>query len=155
MHRLDFANLARATSMIGQAAPVSCYIRTLNEERLLGKVIAAVREVVDEVVVVDSGSTDATVAIAEAAGARVVHQAWLGNGCQKRFAEDRCRHDFLLDLDADEVVSAELGAAIRALFAAGRPSLPAGPGRRRTAARCRGSGSGVGSRPAAAPPGRP
>jgi len=98
--------------------------RTLNEERLLGRVVAAVREVVDEIVVVDCGSTDATVAIAEAAGARVINQEWLGNGRQKRFAEDHCRHDFLLDLDADEVLSPALAAEIRALFSAGAPPLP-------------------------------
>src|SRR5437762_10191690 len=110
--------------MSEQAAPVSCYIRTLNEERLLGQVVAAAREVVDEVVIVDSGSKDATVAIAQAAGARVIHQEWLGNGRQKRFAEDQCRNDFVLDLDADEVVSPALAAEIRALFAAGPPPLP-------------------------------
>ena len=110
--------------MSEQAAPVSCYIRTLNEERLLGRVVAAVREVVDEIVIVDSGSKDATVAIAQAAGARVIHQDWLGNGRQKRFAEDQCRNDFVLDLDADEVVSPALAAEIRALFAAGSPPLP-------------------------------
>jgi glycosyltransferase involved in cell wall biosynthesis len=107
-----------------QLAPVSCYIRTLNEERRIGDVVKAAREVVDEVVVVDSGSTDATVAIAEAAGARVIHQAWLGNGRQKRFAEAQCRHDYLLDLDADEVLSPELGEEIRALFRAGSAPLP-------------------------------
>jgi glycosyltransferase involved in cell wall biosynthesis len=106
------------------AVPFSCYIRTLNEERLLGLVIAAVRDVVDEIVIVDSGSTDATVAIAQAAGARVVHQSWLGNGRQKRVGEDQCRNDFLLDLDADEVVSPGLAAEIRALFAAGPPPAP-------------------------------
>lgn len=109
---------------MGQGAvPVSCYIRTLNEERKLGEVIAAVRDLVAEVVVVDSGSTDATVSIAEAQGARVIHQEWLGNGGQKRFAEEKCRNDFLLDLDADEVVSPDLAEEIRALFAHGAPPL--------------------------------
>lgn len=110
--------------MSRQAAPVSCYIRTFNEERKIGQVVAAALDVVDEVVVVDSGSTDATVAVAEAQGARVIRQDWLGRGRQKRFAEDQCRNDFLLDLDADEVVSPELGAAIRALFDNGPPPLP-------------------------------
>ena len=104
--------------------PVSCYIRTLNEERVIGRVIAAVQGLVDEIVLVDSGSNDGTVAIAQAAGARVIHQAWLGNGCQKRFAEDQCRNDFLLDLDADEIVSPALAAEIHGLFAAGPPPLP-------------------------------
>lgn len=107
-----------------RVVPVSCYIRTLNEERKIGDVIASVRGLVDEVVVVDSGSTDATLAIAEAMGARIIGQAWLGNGLQKRFAEDHCRNDFLLDLDADEVVSPELAAEIRALFAHGPPPRP-------------------------------
>ena len=110
--------------MSKQLARLSCYIRTLNEERFIGRVIAAARQVVDEIVIVDSGSTDATIVIAQAAGARVVHQQWLGNGRQKRFAEEQCRNDFLLDLDADEVVSSALAAEIRALFAAGPPPLP-------------------------------
>jgi len=104
-----------------ERAPVSCYIRTLNEQRRIAQVIASVREVVSEVVVVDSGSTDATVAIALAEGARVVHQDWLGNGRQKRFGEDQCNNDFLLDLDADEIVTPQLAEEIRALFAHGSP----------------------------------
>jgi glycosyltransferase involved in cell wall biosynthesis len=110
--------------MSGAAPPVSCFIRTLNEERSIGRVIEAVRGAVSEVIVIDSGSTDATVAIAEAQGARVVHQPWLGNGRQKRFGEDQCRHDFVLDLDADEIVTPALADEIRALFAAGPPPLP-------------------------------
>jgi glycosyltransferase involved in cell wall biosynthesis len=107
-----------------RAVPVSCYIRTLNEERKIGPVLASVRDLVEETVVVDSGSTDATVAIADAMGARVIRQAWLGNGRQKRVGEDHCRNDFLLDLDADEVVSPELATEIRALFADGAPPRP-------------------------------
>jgi glycosyltransferase involved in cell wall biosynthesis len=105
-------------------APVSCYVRTFNEARKIGDVVAAALEVVDEVVVVDSGSTDATVAIAEAQGARVIRQDWLGRGRQKRYAEEQCRNDYVLDLDADEVVSPELGAEIKALFANGPPPFP-------------------------------
>ena len=89
---------------------------------MIGRAIAAARDAVAEVVVVDSGSTDATLAIAEAAGARVFRQEWLGNGRQKRFAEDQCRNDFVLDLDADEVVTPALAAEIRSLFAAGAPA---------------------------------
>ena len=110
--------------MSSRAAPVSCYIRTFNEERKIGDVVGALRDVVDEVVVVDSGSTDGTVSIAQCQGARVIHQEWLGRGRQKRFAEEQCRNDYLLDLDADEVVSPELGAEMRALFANGKPPFP-------------------------------
>ena len=101
--------------------PLSAYIRTRNEQRMIGDVVKAALAVADEVVVVDSGSSDGTVAIAQEAGARVIRQAWLGNGTQKRFAEDQCRHHWLLDLDADEIVTETLAAEIRALFAQGEP----------------------------------
>lgn len=107
---------------MGERVPVSCYIRTLNEHRCIERVIASVRGVVSEVVIVDSGSTDDTVAIAQAQGARVIQQDWLGNGRQKRVGEEASRYDFLLDLDADEVVTPELADEIRALFASGSPS---------------------------------
>lgn len=103
-------------------APISAYVRTLNEARLIAQVVEAAKAVADEVVVIDSGSTDATVERAERAGARVVKQAWLGNGKQKRFAEDQCTHPWVLDLDADEVVPPELAREIVALFANGEPS---------------------------------
>lgn len=104
-------------------APLSAYIRTLNEARMIGDVVRAALEVADEVIVVDSGSADATRAIAAAAGARVIEHEWRGNGHQKRIAEDACKNDWLLDLDADEIVSPALAAEIRALFAAGEPPL--------------------------------
>lgn len=100
-------------------APISCYIRAKNEERMIADVIRAALQVVDEVVVVDSGSTDRTIELSEAAGARVVRAPWLGGGKQKRLGEDACKHDWLLDLDADELVTPELAAEIGALFADG------------------------------------
>jgi|JI10StandDraft_1071094.scaffolds.fasta_scaffold110966_3 glycosyltransferase involved in cell wall biosynthesis len=103
----------------GKTAPVTCYIRTLNEERRIGEVIRAARQVVDEVVLVDCGSTDKTLEIAAAEGAKVVKQAWLGNGAQKRVGEDAAKHDWLLDLDADEIVTPELAEAIGAVFESG------------------------------------
>lgn len=89
---------------------------------MIGQVVMAALTAADEVVVVDSGSTDDTVMIAEAAGARVIRQTWLGNGRQKRFAEDQCRNDWLLDLDADEVVTPALTAEIAKHFASGGPA---------------------------------
>ena len=105
----------------GGCPPISCYIRTLNEEARIAAAVGAALAVAREVVVVDSGSTDGTIAAAEAAGARVVEQPWLGGGHQKRVGEDACRHDWLLDLDADEIVSGELAREIRGLFAGGEP----------------------------------
>jgi glycosyltransferase involved in cell wall biosynthesis len=105
-------------------APISAFIRAKNEERMIGDVIRAAQQVASEVVVVDSGSTDRTVEIAEELGARVVRQPWLGGGKQKRIGEDACTHDWLLDLDADEIVTQELASEIGGLFANGAPSAP-------------------------------
>lgn len=106
---------------MSDAPLISAYVRTKNEARLIDAVVRAALLAADEVVVVDSGSTDGTVEIASKAGARVLTQRWLGNGKQKRFAEEHCRHNWLLDLDADEVLSPALAAEMRALMAKGEP----------------------------------
>jgi glycosyltransferase involved in cell wall biosynthesis len=103
--------------------PLSCFIIAYNEADRIGRTIASVKDWVDEVVVVDSGSTDSTVATAEAAGARVIYNAWSGFGQQKRFGEDQCRNDWLLNLDADEVVPPSLRLAIGNVFRGGTPQL--------------------------------
>jgi glycosyltransferase involved in cell wall biosynthesis len=108
---------------MSEAAKLSAYIRTKNEARTIETAVKAALMAADEVVVVDSGSTDATATIAARAGARVVHQPWLGNGKQKRFAEAQCAHDWLLDLDADEVLSPAIAAEIRAALADGEPAF--------------------------------
>jgi glycosyltransferase involved in cell wall biosynthesis len=70
----------------------------------------------DEVVVVDSGSTDGTADIAAHYGARVISKEWLGFGRQKQFGVEQAAHDWVLCLDADERVSPELAASlVRAL----------------------------------------
>ncbi|WP_370338206.1 glycosyltransferase family 2 protein [Parvularcula marina] len=102
--------------------PISAYIRTKNEARLVAEVVRAALQVAREVIVVDSGSTDDTVRLAEEAGAKVISMDWLGTGKQKRAAEDLCEHPWLLDLDADEVIPAKLAAEIAALFQNGEPA---------------------------------
>jgi len=67
----------------------------------------------DEIVVVDSGSGDATAEIAARRGARVVRKEWLGFGRQKQFAVDQAANDWVLCVDADERVTPELAASIR------------------------------------------
>ncbi len=101
--------------------PVSAIIRTVNEERMIADVVRAALLAAREVVVVDSGSTDQTVALARAAGARVIEHEWMGWGRQKRIAEDACLYDWMLDLDADEVVTQEFADELEALFADGAP----------------------------------
>ena len=105
--------------------PLSVFIIAKNEADRIPLVIRAVRDWVDEVIVVDSGSDDDTVAVGEGLGARVVFNAWRGYGPQKVFAEGLCRNDWLLNLDADEEVSPQLGEEIRGLFRAGEPPCAA------------------------------
>jgi len=102
--------------------PVSCFILALNEGDRIARTIRAVRDLVDEIVVVDSGSTDGTVSVAAAEGAIVIHNDWPGFGRQKQFGERQCRNDWILNIDADEVVTPLLAAELRALFSAGEPS---------------------------------
>lgn len=104
------------------ATPLSCCIIAKNEADRIGATIASVAELADEVVVIDSGSSDDTAAVAEALGARVIFHDWPGYGPQKRFSEDAATHDWILHLDADEVVTPALHAEIKALMAAG-PAL--------------------------------
>ncbi len=111
--------------MNGQAPvrDLSIFIIARNEADRIGRTIAAVRGLSDDIVVVDSGSTDGTQTEAEKAGARVVHNDWPGYGPQKRFAEDQCRHLWLLNIDADEVVPDDLAQEIRLALAEGAPGV--------------------------------
>lgn len=102
--------------------PVSVFIITKNEEVRIGHVIKALQGWIADIVVVDSGSTDRTVEIAQSLGARVYHNPWTGYGPQKCFGEQQCKYEWLLNLDADEVVTPELANEIQALFAKGEPA---------------------------------
>lgn len=104
---------------------LSCCIIAFNEADRLARCIEAVRDIADEIVVVDSGSSDSTVDLARALGAQVYHRAWDGYGPQKRYAEDCAAHPWILNLDADEVVTPELAHEIRTLLSIGQPPLPA------------------------------
>lgn len=75
----------------------------------------------DELLVVDSGSTDATRGLAAACGARVLERAWTGYRSQKQFAIDSATHEWILFLDADERITPELAREIVALRDAGTP----------------------------------
>ena len=96
--------------------PLSVCLITKNEADRIGDTIRAVLDLAHEVVVVDSGSTDDTLKIAGELGAKIFHRDWTGFGPQKRFSEDCASHDWILNLDADEVVSPELADEIRALL---------------------------------------
>jgi glycosyltransferase involved in cell wall biosynthesis len=96
---------------------VSATIITLNEASHLADAIASVAWA-DEIVVVDSASSDGTREIAARHGARVVQKEWLGFGRQKQFAVEQAKHDWVLCVDADERVSPDLAESIAKALAA-------------------------------------
>lgn len=87
-----------------------------NEAENLARTLASVTWA-DEIVLVDSGSTDGTLEIAREYGATIYQESWKGYGGQVNSALDKCTHPWILNLDADEVVSPELALRIQALLA--------------------------------------
>ncbi len=104
--------------------PVSAFIIVKNEEKRLPRAISALKPWVDEIVVVDSGSTDRTMDLARSLGAKASYNEWKGYGAQKSLAEQLCRNMWVLNIDADEVVTPKLAAEIQGLFAGGRAPEP-------------------------------
>ena len=98
-------------------APLSAVLITRNAAAVLESCLESLA-FADEIVVVDSGSTDRTAEIARERGARVVQKEWLGFGRQKQFAVEQAKFDWVLCLDADERVSPELARNIAAALAA-------------------------------------
>jgi len=96
---------------------LSAVLITRNAANVLEPCLESLR-FADEIVVVDSGSSDGTAEVAARHGARVVQKEWLGFGRQKQFAVERARNDWVLCLDADERVSPALAASINAALAA-------------------------------------
>jgi glycosyltransferase involved in cell wall biosynthesis len=90
---------------------ISATIITYNEERNLPRAIESLR-CCDEIVVLDSGSSDRTVEIAQKLGARVIESDWRGYAGQKNYASENASHDWILSLDADEALSEALEAEI-------------------------------------------
>lgn len=93
---------------------LSAVIITKNEAHCIGRCINSLHDVTDEIIVVDSSSTDDTAAIAKQLGALVIQHPWLGFGPQKNTGIDAAANDWILSIDADECLDAELGDAIKA-----------------------------------------
>jgi len=94
---------------------LSCYVLTRNSERRLREVLSSVQAVADDIVVVDSGSTDGTLDIVREFGVRLAVREFDNFREQREYALSLCRHDWVLELDSDEVVSTELFGRLAAL----------------------------------------
>lgn len=91
---------------------ISATIITLNEEDKIRQCVESLKDVADEIVVVDSLSTDATKSICDELGVKFVEQRWLGYSEQKNLANSIASHDWILSIDADEVLSDELRKSV-------------------------------------------
>ena len=100
--------------------PLSIAITALNEEANLARCLQSAADLAEEIVIVDSGSTDRTKEIAEGFGAKWVHQDWLGHSGQKQVAIDHCTQEWVLVLDCDEELSPELRQSVQEFFNSGK-----------------------------------
>ena len=109
---------------------LSVVLITHNEEtniqRTLKSVVQLVRDGAGEIVVVDSGSTDSTVAIAKSLGAKVFQEPWKGFAAQKNSAIDHATGDWVLSLDADEELSSEAQTFLQQFLARSASDQPGG-----------------------------
>jgi glycosyltransferase involved in cell wall biosynthesis len=96
--------------------PLSVFIITQNEEDRLPDALESVVHLASEIIIVDSGSTDKTIEIAKKYTDMVKFKKWEGFGQQKSYAESLCTYDWILNIDADEIVTKELAAEIRVIF---------------------------------------
>lgn len=93
---------------MGKKLPLSVAIITYNEEDIIGKTLDAIKNIASEIIVVDSHSTDKTREIAKSFGAKVFVEDWKGHAKQMNSALEKCSQEWILFLDADEIVSKEL-----------------------------------------------
>jgi len=91
---------------------LSAVIITFNEEEHIEKCLKSLQEVADEIVIVDSHSTDRTITICKSYGAKIITQDFLGYKEQKNFALTQVKFDYILSLDGDEALSKELKSSI-------------------------------------------
>jgi glycosyltransferase involved in cell wall biosynthesis len=124
-------NSAQYVSQAGSAEsdtrrlPLSVTIITFNEETNLPRCLASAQGLAKEIIIIDSGSTDGTGAIARQFGAVFEVHPWQGHVAQKNIALRRCSQPWVLAVDADEALTPELATAIRQVFG---PSGPAAAG---------------------------
>ena len=91
----------------------SAVLITKNEATTIAEVLRPLRALTDDIVVIDSQSTDGTIAICEAQGARVIQYEWQGYSATKNFGHSQAKYDWILSVDADEVLSDELISSLK------------------------------------------
>lgn len=99
---------------------LSVTIITFNEERNISRCLDSVRSIADEILVMDSGSTDNTVALCHERNVKVFYQSWLGYGEQKNKLNAMASGDLILSLDADEAISTQLKESIQEVKISGK-----------------------------------
>lgn len=111
------------TAEVAEASPIALtvLVRTLNEADRIEPCLTSAKALGGDIVVIDAGSTDDTVAICERLGAKVIHNTWSGFGPQRRFGEEHSPHDMIFCLDADEIVTPGMAAELRRYFLEGTP----------------------------------
>lgn len=97
---------------------VSVVIITFNEERNIGRCLNSVKNIADEIIIVDSNSTDRTLKIAEEFNAIIFQKEFISYADQKNFANSKAKNNFILSLDADEALSDELILSIQKVLKA-------------------------------------
>ena len=95
---------------------LSIGIITYNEENRIGRTLDAIKDIADEIIVVDSESTDRTVEIAKFKGAQVFVEKWKGYGSQKNSVLEKCKGEWVLLIDADEVISIKMKKKIKTII---------------------------------------
>jgi glycosyltransferase involved in cell wall biosynthesis len=117
------AEVTTSSAHAGQHQTLSFALVAMNEEANLARVLPSISWA-DEIVLVDSGSTDGTIALAESFDVKIYHEAWKGYGGQVNSALDKCSMHWTFSLDADEEITPELAREIQELLAA-RPQYQA------------------------------
>jgi len=101
--------------MVDQRGKLSCYLLTLNSSRYLERIISPIRSTIDDLLVVDSGSSDTTEEIVKKLGGRFVYRRFDNFVKQRQFAIDQCKHKWVLCLDSDEIPDEQFAKALAEL----------------------------------------
>ncbi len=109
--------------MVDKPLPMSVSIVCKNSEHTIGRTLDSVRGLAEEIVAVDSGSTDGTIELLKAHNAVVIESEWLGYKETKQFAMERCSSPWILSLDSDESLEPELAQSIRTAITSESPDV--------------------------------